>query len=109
MNFDLYNDISTLTTAQPASIERLIDISSDAICSYLLETIRNGESVCSIDIGFGELNILYADDELRYKFVPNQALEKKLVDSVTSNKDPLVSRIESTLKERILGTRKELL
>ena len=108
MNFDLYTDIATLTTSQLASLQRIVDIGVDCICSDVYESEINGESLACIDIGFGFLNILFYDDEIKYKFVPNSTLETKLVETLTNHVDPLVKRIEGTLHDKILTTKKEL-
>ena len=109
MNFDLCTDIATLTTSPLTSIQRLADIGIDCICSDVYESETNGESLACIDIGVGFLNILFFDDEIKYKFVPNSSLENKLVETLRTHVDPLVKRIESTLNDRILSTKKELI
>ena len=106
--YDLISDISIITTTPEQSLRKLCDKGMECICHSVLERLNDSNIDTTIDVGIGEVKIIVENDEIHYKFLPNDKLESMLVDSIVNKKDPLVNRIEDSLSTRILNTYKDL-
>ena len=107
--FDAIKDIQKLTTIPETTLTKVVELLKDSICSDALEASNNGQQVCNVDIGIGNLQLLFSDDCIRYKFSPCLSLENKMRDAMTIGEDPLEKRIESGVLEKLVGAYKEML
>lgn len=107
-DFEMISDISTLTTIPDKTLRKLGDIGVECVCHNVLENLNDSNFETSIDVYVGELKIIVDNDEIHYRFVPSSKLEQMLVESISTNKDPLVTKIEEGLVSRILNTYKDL-
>jgi hypothetical protein len=107
--YDLISDIALLTTTPEQSLRKLCDKSAECICHNVLERINDSSIDTTIDISIGELKIIVDGDEIHYKFSPSESFEEMLVNTILNKKDPLVTRIEDGLINRILSTYKDLI
>ena len=67
------------------------------------------EPISEIDLGFGTLLIKLEDDSVKYKFIPSNALETNIKETVTKKKNPLIAAVDSSLVQKIEHCYKELL
>ena len=109
MTHNLMDNLGSLTLIKSSILTKLVDVSENCICDYILNTIEEDEDITSINIGIGNIYINISDDELNYKFIPNKKLEKKILKTIDTGESPLVMSIEDKLNQRILNTYKELL
>ena len=107
--FDIIKDIQKLTTIPETTLSRVIEVVKDSICSDALEASNNGQQVCNVDIGIGNLQLLFSDDCIRYKFTPCLSFENKMKETMISGEDPLEKRLENCVVDKFIGAYKEML
>ena len=105
---DIIEDLNILTTIPRSALEQLADKVEYIICHALFESISNKSDVTEIDLGIGYLNILNNGDCIKYKFIPSQRFEKRIIDTTKSTTSPLTEEIEATLKKKIMDVYKTL-
>lgn len=105
---DIVQDISTLTTVQKSSIDRLCTQAVKCICYCVCEALSKNEKDLCLDIGIGNLFINIEDDAVRYRFEPSMFMDSNVIDSVLSGKNPVIDEIESSLLSKVNMTYKDL-
>lgn len=105
---DLLDDISSLTTIQRVSLDRLILQANKCICHDVQEVLVNNSDCACIDIGVGNLFIDVNKDSVRYRFEPSSKLENSIVNTILTGKSPVVDDIEKSLISKINNVYKEL-
>lgn len=105
----LIEDISTITTISQGTLLNLNDKAISCICHSVYESVQEKESLTKIDIGIGILYIKCEGSDIKYKFIPSKKLEESVASTITSKKSPLVYQVETSLKERVESTYKNLL
>ena len=106
---NLINDLSTLTNIPIDIWEKFIDIAHMDIAHYAFETISQKETSLSIDIGLGILYIKYEDDNIKYKFIPHESLEREVEEAFVNKKSPLVEVSTKKLTTRLKNAYKEFI
>lgn len=106
--YNMLNDLSTLTTIQTNSLDKLFNKCKMLICDYIVQDNLCKTNTTSIDIGIGTVVINMQDHELNYKFIPSNDLEDMLVECIKTKNSPLVNTIEKTLSDRITKAYKDL-
>ena len=109
MTNKLINDLALLTTISVNALSLLNDRALSCICHSVYENLLSAEPLTSIDIGIGTLYIKCEEDEIKYKFIPSKKLEECVSLTVQDKCSPLVHQVETTLKDRIESTYKDLL
>ncbi len=107
-DIDLTQDISLLTSVPYKTLKNIWDKGNECVCHSVLESTQNGNVETIIDICIGKLTIITDHNEIYYKFRPSSELENMLINTLTTNKDPLIGNIEQKLVSRILNTYKDL-
>lgn len=105
---NLLEDISTLTTVQKASLDRLSDQSIKCICHNVQEALLIGINEVCIDIGLGNLFLFISENEVKYRFEPSYKLENNIIETLLTKKSPVISDIEESLINKINVVYKEL-
>lgn len=109
MEFNLLNDISTLTTVPLSALYKLVDKASWCICNNVEETFLNSNNITEINIGtLGTLVIEVVEDTIEYRFIPNKKLDKYIIDTIVNKKNPLIDQLDNTLASRLIDTYKDL-
>lgn len=106
---DLIQDVSKLTAVSQITLNKLANVVSLCICNAVYESVLENEPITEIKLGIGTLLIKYENNEVLYKFIPNQKLENQLIDTIKTNESPLVLELELSLKDKIEAVYKELL
>lgn len=105
---NITQDISTLTTVQKSSIDRLCKQMIKCICYDVCEALSQDIKEICLDIGIGNLIIKIDDYSVLYRFEPSQALDDNVICSVTTGKNPVVEDIENSLLNKVNTTYKDL-
>ena len=105
----LLEDLSVITTITQNALNNLVARSLTCIGHAVHESVLERESMTKIDIGVGILYITYEGSEVKYKFIPSKKLEESVNQVLISKKSPLTANVETTLKDRIEHTYKNLL
>lgn len=106
---NLLNDLSRLTTMPESSLNHLAKISLDCISHAIIEAKLNKETECCINIGIGDIYIVFDDEEINIRFEPSKNLEAAMKDSINDGKDYLTENIESILNYKVMKAYKELI
>lgn len=107
--YNLVDDLAVLTTIPAGSINKLVEKAALCICNDLEESLLNNEDLASIDMGLGTLQIMFSNNELKFRFIPNRKLEAAARDTVLNKKNPLVDKVEQTLAQRITNAYKNFI
>ena len=103
----LIEDLSVLTTIPTINLNQLAKKSNFCICNCVAESKLQNESLTSIDIGIGELQIFVENDNIKYKFIPSKALEKGVKSTVLEGKNILTNELENALSSKIMNAHKD--
>lgn len=107
---NLLKDISTLSTINESSLQKLLNFANFCICDAVEETTLTPDTnITVIDLGIGILSILVDDNVIKYKFTPSDKLEESIRNVVTGDKNLFVAKAEKTLVSKITNVYKELL
>lgn len=103
----LLNDLSILTTISVRDLKKLLEKSTLCIADAVNDSKIKNEDITSIDIGVGTLYVKIIGNEVKYKFVGNDYLNKILIEATKEN-NKLENKLEKTLVDRITNLYKEL-
>lgn len=104
----LTNDLSVITTIPENILDKLNDKALLCIAHDFHESILKNKAETTVDIGYGILTIINEDDIIKYKFQPNDTLEKTLIDISLGKKEPLQKTLEEHLCAKIIKTYKDI-
>ena len=105
---NILEDLSFLTGVSQTNLTFLTIHENNAIAHIVLEDILEGKEVTEIDIGIGVLKILHNDSEIKYKFIPSETLNNKVISTVKNKQSPVAKRVGDRLGERINKAYKDL-
>jgi hypothetical protein len=105
---DLLKDLSLLSGVSYTNLTFLNIHATNSIAHTVLESILENSDVTEVDIGIGTLKIQHKDDEIRYKFIPNETLSAKVTSTVKNKQSPVAKRVGDKLGERINKAYKDL-
>lgn len=108
MKVDLKKDLSIFSGIPVSKFDDLIEKSNFDICQSVKEYLTNNDEQCIVDIGIGDLIIQKIDDELEFKFIPSDVLQKYLIKTIEDGKSPLTKKLELIITDRMLKIYKEL-
>ena len=107
MQYNLNQDVATLTTIPINQLDALTDKANLCICDYVSEAAENNENVATIDIGIGFVYISFDDKNVYYKFAPKEELDKAIKATIISGDNPLIELAEKKVVNRILQVYKD--
>lgn len=105
----MIENLSTLTTIPKKHLERLLNKVFLCIGDAVEEIVLKNEKLTEIDIGIGTLVISIYDDMLKYKFIPNNRLDKVVKSTVVEKKNSLTREIDDNLANKIINVYKDML
>lgn len=101
--------ISTLSTIPEKSISQLQKY-LNAIASHDIVTqMVDGNNVFEIDTFEGKIYITLDDDILKYKFIPSEAFDKIIRETIIDRQSVLIEALSEKLKDSLVNTYKDLL
>lgn len=108
MKIDLKKDLSIFSGIPVSKFDDLIEKTNFDICQSVKEYLTNEDQNCIIDLGIGDLIIQNIDNELEFKFIPSDLLQKYLIKTIEDDKSPLTKKLELVITDRMLKIYKEL-
>ena len=105
----IITDLSTITHLSRATLEHISGLSESVIAHDVFESILESSNPCEIDIGIGILYIKYEGENVLYRFKPSKRLEEKVRCSILTHNSPLIEQAETTLRDKVERTYKELI
>lgn len=107
MTNDAIQDLSVITTFPYHTLKGIFSKLEDVISYNFQESLLNSQDFCELDIGIGKL-IIGVDEEVKIKFIPSSSLENDIVQVLEGKECSLVSNVEESIKNRIIGAYKDL-
>lgn len=101
--------LSILTTIDKSDLQKLTNLGECVIIDSIVDGLQEGLDTIDVDIGIGTLWVHYLGDAIKYKFTPNAKFEVDVGNACIHKINLLDRKIESTLKDRIANTYKDLL
>lgn len=108
MKYNVVEDVAKLSSVKTSILNKMITVASGCICDYVSNIDILDDELVEIDIGLGTLSIQIIDDEIKYRFSPNNRFERNILDTVNSGKSPLVDMAEQSLEKKFFTTYKDL-
>jgi len=105
----LIEDLSVLTTVPEKTLSKFSDKILYCIADSVEESICENKDMTEINMSIGTLVIKHTEDEVKYKFIPNDKLNKVVIDVVNKKLNLLEDAVESVLIDKIEHTYKDLL
>lgn len=106
---DIINNTSKLTGVPLKYIEKIYSIEQDYICYAIQQAFINKQNQIDIDIKIGTLSILIEEDKIYYKFIPSESLELDINTTILTKECPMIKKLETNIKEKVLNAYKDLL
>lgn len=106
---NLIEDVSVLTDVSENLLKKFIPVCTYAIGHAVHEQQCSKQDLTEIDLGIGMLKIQVTDAQIKYRFIPDKLLEKTLIQTVTTRRSPLLTKLDCNLDERLQRTYRELL
>ena len=103
----LTDDIAILTNVSKTNIEEIVKLIEKNIAHSVIEQKLSNE-FDYIDVGIGSLKISVDNNELRYSFIPSESLNNRIINSIKSNKSPIIEDLDKSVIHRIKKAYKEL-
>lgn len=107
MKIDLTEDLSTITTIQVATLNKLLQKVSWIITDAVESAVANNEDHLDIDIGIGTIKIKFDNKNVRYRFVPKPTLENAISKTVVTEQNPLEIALEKSLADKMVNVYKD--
>lgn len=105
---DIIKDLSLLTTIPEKTITKLLKKEIYCICETIEEDILEGKDLSVLNLGFGVLYIKHINDEIKYKFVPTNELQKAITNTIVNKKNLLEDVLNTSLATKFMEVYKDL-
>ena len=106
---NIVDNISKLTGIPLKYIDKIFQLEQDYICYNIQQSFCNKQNNVDIDIGIGTLSIMVEEDNILYKFIPSISLENDVKKTILTNEAPIIKKLESNIKEKVLNAYKDLI
>ena len=100
--------MSSLTTVQRVSLDRLVSQANKCICHDIKELMVSDFNCACINIGIGNLFIDLNENSVKYRFEPSSKLENYIINTILTGKSPVIDDIEKSLTNKVNNVYKEL-
>ena len=105
---NVIKDVSTLTTIPEKTLNKLEQKFIYCICEQIQEDMLEEQEISELDIGLGTLYIKYADNQIKYKFIPNSELEKAVYNTVVKKLNLMEPTLNEALVKKFVDVYKDL-
>ena len=105
---NIVEDVSKLTTIPEKTLNKLNQKFIYTICEQIQEDILQEKEMSELDIGLGTIYIKYVGDEIKYKFIPNQELEKAVYSTVVKKLNLMETVLNEALAKKFIDVYKDL-
>ena len=106
---DAVKGAKALSTLNDKAADRFVRGELLSIVDAVADMRLDGGDEAEVGIGFGTLRIRFDDGALKWRFEPNEALEKACVDAAMHKKNLLVDAMGKSLSAKLTGIYKDLL
>ena len=105
---NIIEDISVLSTIPEKTLEKLLNKIYYCISDALVEDIANEKDITELDIGIGVLYIRHIGDQVAYKFIPSEDLEKTVNTTIIKKQNLLENVLNDSLAKKFMDVYKDL-
>ena len=100
--------LSVLTTIPLTTFEKLEDVIESIHSDTIVTQIVEGKDFYKLDIIEGSIYVKLEDDNVKYKFVPNEKFNEIIKSSILSKHSKLVDTSLDRLKRSLVNTYKDI-
>ena len=105
---NIIDDLSLLTTIPEKTITKLLKKEIYCICEAIEEDVLEGKDLSILNLGFGVLYIKHTENEVKYKFVPTNELQKAITNTIVNKKNILEDVLNASLAAKFMEVYKDL-
>ena len=105
----LVDELTTITGIPKKILMKLVATAKFSILQSLEEMILKKDNLCEVDLEIGILLISLEDEELKFKFIPSNSLEKDIIETIQTGKNPMEENIYNNITSALEKTYRELL
>ena len=105
---DTVKDVSILTTIPEKTLAKMFQKFIYCICQTVLEDITDEKEITELNIGLGTLYIKHDSNDIKYKFVPSNDLEKGVNLTVTKKLNLMENTLNTVLAKKFMNVYKDL-
>jgi len=105
---NVINELSTLTSIPEKTLNKLVEKLIYVSCEDVLENVLDEKPTSELDLGFGILYIKHSEGEIKYKFIPSEAFEKAINDTVTKKLNLMEKKLSDTLSKKFIEVYKDI-
>ena len=105
----LISDLSKITNVPEELLEKLASAAAYSIGEAVYESETASEDTTEIDLGFGTLLIKHSISGIKFKYLPNAAIEKDIVNIIRGKEPQLEVKLRNTLAAKLIAAYKDIL
>lgn len=105
---NIIEDVSVLSTIPEKTLEKLLSKVYYCISDTLVEDIANEKDITELDIGIGVLYIRHIGEQVSYKFIPSENLEKVVNTTIIKKQNLLENVLNDSLAKKFMDVYKDL-
>ena len=111
ISVNLKKDISALTNIDFETIDKINKLIELTIYQSVHECKSKKDKSVKIDLGFGEITIIFYDDQdyIKYKFTPNELFSKNIKNAFIARDGIVKLSIDTKIRDRINSVYKEII
>ena len=106
---ELIKKLSDLTTIDEEAFIKLNKYMQMIHSQDILTQLLEDKTVVEVEIPEGKLMIQLVDDNVKYKFIPSDAFNKMVIDTVLNKKSELIGHVTDRLRNQLINTHKDLI
>ena len=104
---NIINDLGIITKIPNKILDQLVEQTELCIGSAIHDAIINNEEIVTLNIGIGTLSVEVATHQC--KFIPNKDLKNIIKKSISNKIDPLETKLEQDVVDKLLRICDEVL
>lgn len=108
MRVDVKENLSTLTTINELSINRLFNKITWIISDAVEQAELMGDDTIDLDLEFGSIRIVIDNNNIKYKFIPSKFTEDTIIDTIVNGKNQLTMEVEKNLVQKLTNIYKDM-
>lgn len=105
----LIDDLSTITTIPKDVLIKLVKKAQICVSDSLVEQSLANQEIFEIDISVGKILLKLYDDDLKFKFIPNDEFKQQCYNAIVNKENLLSKTVEKSLVTKITKVYKDLL
>ncbi len=106
---NVLKDVSLLTAIPEKTLTKLSEMTLYSICENVREDVMENKPISELNFDLFTLYIKHDEDEIKYKVVPSEKMQKYVKETVSKKLNILENTVNNTLEKKILQMYKDIL